>query len=102
MVTGNVTVHDFTTLAMVLTILLVRGQAEVAAIRFSPTSPPVSQIHGRVGHYIDTGWIPPSPSLLPKRGRGDWGGKEFIQTVDDLKKALNPKRARRVNPLIKK
>ena len=40
MVMGNVTVHDFTTLAMVLIILLVRGQAEVAAIRFSPTSPP--------------------------------------------------------------
>ena len=34
MVMGNVTVHDFTTLAMVLIILLVRGQAEVAAIRF--------------------------------------------------------------------
>jgi hypothetical protein len=40
MVMGNVTVHDFTTLAMVLIILLVRGHAEVAAIRFSPTSPP--------------------------------------------------------------
>ena len=40
MVVGNVAVHDFTTLAMVLIILLVRGQAEVAAIRFSPTSPP--------------------------------------------------------------
>ena len=38
MVMGNVTVHDFTTLAMVLIILLVRGQAEVAAIRFSPAS----------------------------------------------------------------
>jgi hypothetical protein len=40
MVMGNVTVHDFTTLAMVLIILFVRGHAEVAAIRFSPTSPP--------------------------------------------------------------
>ena len=40
MVIDNVTVHDFTTLAVVLIILLGRGQAEVAAIRFSPTSPP--------------------------------------------------------------
>ena len=40
MVMSYDTVHDFTTLTMVLIILLVRGQAEVAATRFSPTSPP--------------------------------------------------------------
>ena len=37
---GRVTVQEGGTVAMLLVILLVQGQAEVAAIRFSLASPP--------------------------------------------------------------